>query len=315
MPQRRPDPVEARVDRLFEEPPERFTAARDALAKELRADGEAQAAEEVRRLRRPTVAAWALNQLARRHPDEVRVLTDLGDELRRAQRRALSGVTSDELRRLGAERRKVVEQLSTRADEVLAEAGRARSPGLQQAVVNTLEAAAISADDGAALEVGRLARDLTPESGFGTIDGFSVVPPPAPARRGSASRPPTPPDKARARPRDDRKERKHREELDAARARVAEAEREAQRRGDEEHRAVVAHDTSGVAEEESAGRVRELERELRDARTRLDRDRASTRDTRRTLDQARRVAARAAHDVDVARAALERLEAGDDDGR
>lgn len=313
MPQRRPDPVEARVDRLFEEPPEGFTAARDALAKELRADGAAEAAAEVRRLRRPTVAAWALNQLARRHPDEVRALTDLGDELRRAQRRALSGVASDELRRLGAERRKVVEQLSKRADEVLAEAGRARSPALHQAIVNTLEAAAISADDGAALEVGRLARDLTPESGFGTIDGFSVVPPPAPARRGRASRP-TEPEESRARPRDDRKERKHRRELDAARARLTEAEREAERRGDEEHRAVVVHDTSAATEEESAARVRELERELRDARTKLDRDREATRGARRTLEQARRGAARAAHDVDVARAALERLEASDDGG-
>jgi hypothetical protein len=300
VPRRRPDPDETRVDGLFEEPPERFTEARDALAKELRAHGDTDAADAVRRLRRPTLAAWALNQVARRHADEVRGLIELGDDLRR----------------LGAERRTLVEQLSRRAEEVLAGAGRARSPALQQAVVSTLEAAALSAEDGAALLGGRLVRDLAPESGFGATGGFTVVPSP-PARRGRAARPvrPSGTERAERETRDDRSARERGRALDEARGRVAEAEAEASRRRDDEAGAVADHDAAVKTERDTATRVRELERGLRDARSDLDRDREAARAAKRALDQARRAAARAAHELDIARASVERLEAGADDGR
>ena len=57
--------VEAEIDRLFELSPERFVAERDATAKRLRSGGDVEAAARVTKLRRPTVAAWALDQLAR----------------------------------------------------------------------------------------------------------------------------------------------------------------------------------------------------------------------------------------------------------
>ena len=56
------------MDELFDLPPTEFIAARDALAKQLKADGDAGAAAEVKALRRPSVAAWAVNQVARRQP-------------------------------------------------------------------------------------------------------------------------------------------------------------------------------------------------------------------------------------------------------
>src|SRR4051812_44776528 len=55
------------VDDLFALDPSEFTAARDRLVAELREAGDKGAAAEVKALRRPTVTAWALNQLARRH--------------------------------------------------------------------------------------------------------------------------------------------------------------------------------------------------------------------------------------------------------
>ncbi|MGH3666099.1 MAG: hypothetical protein ACRDU8_08450 [Egibacteraceae bacterium] len=83
-----PDPADA----LFDLPPGAFTAARDELVRRLRAEGDRQAAEQVRVLRRPTVAAWAVNQVARRAPERLRELLEAGDVVRRAQRRAVSGV-------------------------------------------------------------------------------------------------------------------------------------------------------------------------------------------------------------------------------
>ena len=64
------------ADALFDVEPKQFIAARDALAKELRSRGERDAATEVKTLRRPTVAAWALNQVARHDAPIVRTLRD-----------------------------------------------------------------------------------------------------------------------------------------------------------------------------------------------------------------------------------------------
>ncbi|MDP8988077.1 MAG: hypothetical protein M3N11_06985, partial [Actinomycetota bacterium] len=57
------------LDQLYELEPRHFVAARDRLVRELRAAGERQAAAAVKGLRRPTVVAWALNQVARAHPE------------------------------------------------------------------------------------------------------------------------------------------------------------------------------------------------------------------------------------------------------
>ena len=59
-----------RLRDLFAVPPAEFTTARDALAKELRAQGRDAEAKEVTSLRRPTAPVWAVNQLARRSPAE-----------------------------------------------------------------------------------------------------------------------------------------------------------------------------------------------------------------------------------------------------
>ncbi|WP_438017029.1 hypothetical protein WMF18_40580 [Sorangium sp. So ce315] len=77
---------EEEVDDLYSKPLGDFTRARDALAKRLRQAGDKAAAERVKALRRPTAAAWALNQLARRYPQRMEALLDAGERLREAQR-------------------------------------------------------------------------------------------------------------------------------------------------------------------------------------------------------------------------------------
>ena len=73
-------------------------AARNELARLLKSEGSAPAAEEVKQLAKPNVAAWTINQLSRQHKDAVKFLLDAAARLRKAQERALqSGRSGDAL--------------------------------------------------------------------------------------------------------------------------------------------------------------------------------------------------------------------------
>jgi hypothetical protein len=94
--------LEAAVDRLYGLPRERFTAERDKIAK-----AEPKIADQVRKLRKPTVAAAQANQLAREHRKDVAALVDLGRRMRAAQE-TLDG---PELRELSRRRSEVLDNL------------------------------------------------------------------------------------------------------------------------------------------------------------------------------------------------------------
>src|SRR6266540_2061005 len=147
--------VEAGIERLFGLAPEEFVAARDELARRLRKDGDGAAAKRVAGLRRPTVAAWAVNRAARRRPELVTDLIEAGERLRQAQRRALSGLRGGALRTAGAERRVAIERLLAEAADVLEESG--RSPEAHRdAIAATLQAASVDETAAAAVRAGKL---------------------------------------------------------------------------------------------------------------------------------------------------------------
>ncbi|MDQ3895954.1 MAG: hypothetical protein M3326_01680, partial [Actinomycetota bacterium] len=79
------DGMEAVTEELYALDPAEFVTARDDLAKRLKQAGDKQLATEVGKLRRPSPAAWAVNQLARRHRAELEDLVQKGEELRAAQ--------------------------------------------------------------------------------------------------------------------------------------------------------------------------------------------------------------------------------------
>jgi len=166
------------VDRLYASPPEEFIAARDELAKRLKAEGKSGAAAEVQGLRRPTVAAWAANQVARQRPADVAELLAAGAELHKAQRKALSGVKGGGFREAMERRRKAVVALVKAAEEVLREAGKG-SASTVDALQPTFEAASVDEQAGDALKAGRLARERAAPSGFGGVTGLEVVAAPA----------------------------------------------------------------------------------------------------------------------------------------
>jgi len=91
--------------------PGEFVEARDIRARAAREAGDRALAGGIGGLRRPAVAAWAINLLVRDAPEEVAALLDLGAALDDAQRR-LSG---DQLRGLTAQRRRAVNALADRA--------------------------------------------------------------------------------------------------------------------------------------------------------------------------------------------------------
>jgi len=82
---------DASLDELYREPPDRFVAARDGLAKDLRAAGETEEAARVKKLRRPTVAAWMINRAALEAPDRLEELAAASRALEDAQAKAFEG--------------------------------------------------------------------------------------------------------------------------------------------------------------------------------------------------------------------------------
>src|SRR5436309_5836522 len=83
--------LEAELDRLFGLPLSEFTAARNELAKELRDAGRREEAEQVKALRKPSVAAWLVNRVSRERELDVQRLLNAGETLRKAQADAASG--------------------------------------------------------------------------------------------------------------------------------------------------------------------------------------------------------------------------------
>jgi hypothetical protein len=170
----------ADVDRLYAVRPEEFTAARNALAKELKTAGDKAAAAEIAKLRRPSVGAWALNQVARQHPDLVEAALEAGAGLRLASEAAASGDASG-LRAATAAERAAAQAVVKAARTHLGARAEALVPGL----LGTLRVAALDDEVAAQLRAGRLTTEHEQAGfGFGRESGDSVVVP----RRASTSK-------------------------------------------------------------------------------------------------------------------------------
>ncbi|MCW6004555.1 hypothetical protein K1W54_08160 [Micromonospora sp. CPCC 205371] len=152
--------------RLYTEPPERFVAARDEAVAEARATGDLDAARQIAKLRKPTVAAWLVNLLAHRRPDLVDELADLSAALRAAQR----NLRGAELRDLSKQRRQAVAALvaAARALAVAEDPQLARAKLPLADVENTLNAAMSDEDIAAQVRSGRLVRAAV-YAGFGEV--------------------------------------------------------------------------------------------------------------------------------------------------
>lgn len=161
---------------LFHGPIEGFIPARDLLARTLREQGRPEEADRVKALRKPTVPAWALNQIVGRDPDGVDGLLDAGAELRAAQQATLSATQEPwRLRAASEQRREAVVRLARVASTVLEESGRTSGAQMDQ-VMSALETSAINPDAGARLRTGTFERVPAHPTGLGDVFGLTSVP-------------------------------------------------------------------------------------------------------------------------------------------
>jgi hypothetical protein len=156
------DPLARETAKLYGLPREQFTAARNARAKRLRPE-DPELAEAVAALPKPTVAAAALNGLAREEPSEVRALVQAGKRLRAAQEKAVAGKRGAKLDEAVAEHRAAL-------DRVLRDLRR-RGPSASTVdrAAQTLRAASVDPVLQPRLEKGTLAEDVA-VAGFGLGD-------------------------------------------------------------------------------------------------------------------------------------------------
>jgi chromosome segregation ATPase len=152
---------DATADELYARPPEEFVERRDTAAREAKAD-DPETAKAIRALKKPSTAAWLLNQLVRANRDDVAGLLDLGAALRQAQSR-LEGA---QLRELSKQRRLAVNALVREARQLAARLGKPASESVAREVEQSLEAALSSAEAAQAVESGRLTTALNPDAGF-----------------------------------------------------------------------------------------------------------------------------------------------------
>jgi hypothetical protein len=188
--------VEDAVAGLYRLPLAEFVAGRDRLARQLRAAGDREAARRVAALRRPSVSAWAANQLAQAAPHAMAELLEVGAALAQAQQDALAGRpgAARRLRSTSAQLRAAISRLSQRAETLLLRAGHAPSDATLGRLAATLQAAATGDQPTrTALAEGRLAGDLDP-AGF----GLPVEAAPADAAPVDAAPPPAAPGAGRA---------------------------------------------------------------------------------------------------------------------
>ncbi|HEY7874406.1 MAG TPA: hypothetical protein VIG64_04715 [Actinomycetota bacterium] len=148
------------ADHLYEASLSDFTRARDEIAAKLKAAGDDDAARAVKTLKKPTVAAWAVNQVARRHSDDVKELLALRDDLADASGAAL--------REVGEKRRRLLARLVKHAESILRDSGHAPTGGTLEKVTQTFQAGATD-EEVELLRTGTLTRELSP-SGFAGMD-------------------------------------------------------------------------------------------------------------------------------------------------
>jgi hypothetical protein len=105
---------------LADVPPEQFVAARDELAKRLKADGNATEAAEVKKLRKPTVTRWVADQVRRHHAEDVEALRAALSNVAAAQETAITRGDRGALAEATAQRRDAMTALGRAVDDVLA---------------------------------------------------------------------------------------------------------------------------------------------------------------------------------------------------
>ncbi|MFJ9343057.1 hypothetical protein ACIRP0_27750 [Streptomyces sp. NPDC101733] len=195
--------VDAVMCELYGLVPAEFTAARDAHVSRARKEGRTGEAKQIAALRKPALAVWAANLLARHDPGQAARLLKLGEGLREAHR-DLDGAV---LRDLSHQQHGVIGAMVGEAARLAGQAGQDLSESVQRDLVQTLHGVLTDPKAGKAWREGVLAMAPDMTVGFtdlepapGTTPSRPPPPPPVAARSsaGEMAAPPRPTRKAEA---------------------------------------------------------------------------------------------------------------------
>jgi hypothetical protein len=268
------------VDELYALPLDEFTPRRDELAKELRATGKRDGAAWVKALRKPSAAAWLVNQLARTQKSDARRLLEKGDALRVSQERALARQASrEELAGATQEHAEAMRMLLSKAPGFLDRRGASPSQTTLERAAETLRAILLDDSVRAGFAAGRLTREHR-AAGLGlAVSGRPTVAVASPAKAAKPGKRPKGGASAAA------PERRRAQER--ARAQAVASEARSRQRARQRDLSAAQRD------------VRQAERELESAQRRLEK-------ARRALVRAREKEADAGKRVEQARATARR---------
>jgi len=275
--------IEAVASELYGLDPDDFVPARTAAVTHARAAKDRPLATALGALKRPTRSAWLVNLLARDTSIELDRLGELAEQLARAHH----GADLAAVRRLSAERQKLVDTLTRQAVAAGAERGYAATEAVRLEVSGTLSAAVADPEALSEVLAGRVVRARV-YSGFGFPLGPTLAAAAAAQAEPPASQEPTP---AKATP-ETEKAQQARRQAQAALETATEALVEA--RG-----ALKAAETAETAAVE---RLDQASKEVADLRTELRAAEASE-------VAARRGSTEAADDLHEARGTLQQAEA------
>ena len=155
------------ADRLFELPHDEFVSERKAIASALRHAGRRAEAEKASKLPKPTVAAWAANQIIRSQRRDIGRLQKAGEALEQAQEATIGGAgDASSLRKASRDHREALDQL-TRALRGLVDAqGHALSDAVILRARDTLAAISLDARLRPYASCGRLTKEHSFSGGF-----------------------------------------------------------------------------------------------------------------------------------------------------
>jgi len=281
------------VDALFTLPLSQFIGARNALAARLKKAGHGDESNQVKTLAKPSISAWAVNQLYWQHREIFDQLMSTGQRFRKAQ---TASKVADIHEALEA-RRGALAQLSDLTTTLLQDAGHNPSPETVHRISTTLEALSVYASLPGGPRSGRLTQDVDPP-GFDSLASLmsgagmprlTLVPRSAPASTKSAAAKVEPKKVSTGEKR--RLEAASQKRLAAAKSLLQEAKRSLSAAAAREQRAVAA-------QKKANAEVKATEKQKREAEQRLEKVRSAS-------DFASRRAAYATAEVDEAAKALE----------
>src|SRR5262245_31642810 len=157
-----PRRLDTEIDQLYQLPLGEFTTARNSLARTAGAD-----AAEVRKLAKPPIAAWAVNQLYWKRRDVYDALIEASTAVRKTHKTILGGRHAD-LREPAREHDEALDAALKATMTIRQEAGHPATDTTRQTVLTTLRA--LPTD----VTPGRLTETLQP-GGFEMLQGLSIA--------------------------------------------------------------------------------------------------------------------------------------------